>query len=579
MRSVNEIKEILQSPEGSKKIKSATEYESRIRLHTEVRTDELITSGNMGVTAFLNWVKASGLPSEKYNIFLNLFRTPADTVPITSDIFRQLSRVFDGRNPKRDYYFNSDRASKHWEDILGRMFFSNWKQKSWAHFVSRPCSVLFVDLPEVQEGQFPEPYFYFSDIEDIVGYKLDDKGGFDYVIRKEKDNEQEFYYYFDKDVIVKAENVDGEYDFVIDPREHGLDYTPARFFINESINTRERHKKIHPTSSQLSRLDHLLKFSISKKHLDGYAGYPIYASYNADCDYESKFEQLGHVSCQGGYLKTTDGIYVMKGGSAYPCPVCSERKLTGAGSRISVDPPNEKGDPDLMQNAVKIITIDKNALDYNVTEAERLKGEIYMGVLGEGAEPVRDQAINVKQVMAGFEFKQQTLNYWKVFFEDAERWVAKTICSLAYGSGFKDYECDYGNKHFLGEASELLSYYLKSKEEGADDIILDDLYMQYIETKYREEPSSEKRAKLLSEIEPLRHLSKKEVLEHYKASAIDFREYQLKMNFTNLIARFERENGKVLVFGENLERAVRIDRIREALYKYVDEVQRPTVVV
>lgn len=161
-KSLDEIREIYRHPEGISQIAKAKEHEERIAFHTRVRTSD---DRNKPVIDFLSKVK-TWIAKDKYDIFLSMFHFPVKTNGVTSEIFDKLSRVFDGRNPVYNYQFKSSEDRDDWEyyrtDVLKEP--SVWSTDGWDNFKHRINSVLVVDMPEVQVGEKPEPYFFWLPI-------------------------------------------------------------------------------------------------------------------------------------------------------------------------------------------------------------------------------------------------------------------------------------------------------------------------------------------------------------------------------------------------------------------------------
>src|SRR5690606_14761482 len=108
----------------------------------------------------------------------------------------------------------------------------------------------------------------------------------------------------------------------------------------------------------LGELDWLLYFMTAKQHLDLYAGYPIYSSYDPDCDYQNEHED-GYERCDRGFLRDQNNIYItLRDGTVSRCPVCSSSGLAGPGTHVGIPKPSpENGNAD-MRNPVQITTID-----------------------------------------------------------------------------------------------------------------------------------------------------------------------------------------------------------------------------
>jgi hypothetical protein len=329
--------------------------------------------------------------------------------------------------------------------------------------------------------------------------------------------------------------------------------------------------KESPITKQLGELDQYLFKYVSAVHLDTYAPYPIFWGFAADCDYETG-EPDHQVYCDGGWLRTrVDDVYVMKDGKLAACPACSNNKLAGPGSYVEVDPPGPANDGANLRDPVGALWPQRDILDYNSEKVQELKDRIYRSVTGYGGEPANDQAINEKQVVASFESRADVIRNLKINFEKAQTWVDSTICRLRYGQQFVSASISYGTEFHLYSAETLLEWYQQAKKDGADDITLDSLRDQYLQTKHKNNPDRYYREKVLFDLDPLRHMTKAEAGGLYQQGIIAFEDYYLKVNFSTLIARFERENITVEAFGEALEYDRKIESIRAALNSYITQ--------
>ncbi|MCO6489763.1 MAG: hypothetical protein J5I98_15210, partial [Phaeodactylibacter sp.] len=250
------------------------------------------------------------------------------------------------------------------------------------------------------------------------------------------------------------------------------------------------------------------------------------------------------------------------------CPACYEKRLTGAGSYIEVPPPGPENDGADMRDPAGIVTVDRASLDYNVEEVARQRLAIYRQAVGFGGDPINDQAINEKQVMASFEGRAQRLREVAKNFEIAQQWADSTACRLRYGDNFEGASISYGTEFYLYSADEVLTMYQEAKDGGLDDVVLDMLQEQFWATKYRNNPEAQERVNILLHLEPFRHLSKGEVQGMYQAGQVGYPEFYLKQNFSSLIMRFERENTDVVTFGSLISFDKKIQRIKEILLSY-----------
>ena len=341
-------------------------------------------------------------------------------------------------------------------------------------------------------------------------------------------------------------------------------YVP-RCSLSEPISISEPDVKASPLTKELDALDWYLFFTLSKRHLDLYASYPIYSGYEQACDFTNA--ENGDY-CDGGFLKDKQGFYKFDAnGLMCRCPKCGDKRIVGVGSFVEIPIPTE-GQPDL-RNPVQMLTVDKDSLDYNVSEIGRLEREIINAVCGY-TEDADQTAINEQQVLASFQSQINALNNVKKQFEKAQTFVDATVCRLRYGDAFISASVNYGTEFFIFDAATLRERYKAAKESGASESELDALQQQILETEFRHNPAELQRMMILHELEPYRHLTAKEVTDLHTAGVVSDEDLKLKLNFTNLIKRFERENLNIVEFGTALNYADKIKRIKDTLTTYIN---------
>ena len=516
------------------------------------------------------------LPHDKFVLFKALFRYPVKTNEITDVCFDKLSRIFDGRNPVYNYQFTNPEYREDWEDYrinkLGEP--QVWSTKGWEFFKAEINSVLIVDLEREQMSSLPEPYFYWLPIEDVLAYKANPTTGqMDYIAfrRKDKIIVLDDTYYRVWDNRKKNDQLEGMPEL---ETEHDLGYCPARFFWDEPLSLDEPDVKASPLSKELESLDWFEFFHISKRQLDLFGAYPILSGYEQSCDF-SNAENGDY--CDGGFLRDKQGHYKLDmAGLLMRCPKCGNKRIIGAGSFVEVPVPNsESGQADL-KNPVQMLTVDRNALDYNVDEQKRLREEIITAVVGQDEIVTNRDAFNEQQVKANFENVTTVLNRVKKGFEAAQQWVDSTVCRLRYGRYFLSAQINYGTEFYLYSVDDLRKQYQAAKEAGASEAELDAMHTRIIETEYRNDPIQKQRMLLLSELEPYRHLTRDEMLSLYEKQLISAEDLQIKLNFPTFVRRFERENTNILQFGSEIAYDKKIEAIAGELRRYAEELlQKP----
>mgnify|MGYP001313591365 CR=1 FL=1 len=503
------------------------------------------------------------IPGDKFRLFEQLLRFPIYTTSLTEEIYKELKRVFEGRNAAVSYQFRDSFYRDDWEDYRTEVLNEPdvWHEVGFEKMKTSINSIVAVDIDSEQVSERPEPYFYWLDINSVRAFEHTE-GVIEWLMFDQEDTIIVIDSYAYR-VFKKEKSEMGE---MIVENPHGLGYCPATFFWHKSISDSEKALKEAPLTKQLSRLDWLLYFATSKQHLDLYAGYPIYWSVEEDCDY-SNMET--HQYCDGGYLRDTDThnyVSTSSDGGLTPCPVCSGRTLTGAGSLISV-PLHEDGTVTI-NSPVGIVSVDRTSLDYNVDEVDRLESIVRSSVTGVDSQENSKQAINEKQVGAKFASKTNVLLDLKTNFEKVQKFVDDTVCRLRYGDAFISSSIDWGTEFYIYTVDDLREKYKQAKEAGAADFELDALSNQILETEYRNNPTELQRMLILKHLEPYRHLTKQEVVNLYKQGLLDDEKVALKLEFSDRINKFERENINILEFASKIDFDKKIDRIKETLLSY-----------
>ena len=597
--SVEEIRKRTSEQPRRNIIKLAVMHQNRLRLHSEVvpstpalaswsyrgrqlAVNQPLMHGHEGITLALNDFMAmveNLIPKDKFEVFKTLFRFPVITNEVLAVCYDKLSRIFDGRDPAFSYQFANTELRDDWEwyrqEKLGEQ--NIWQSKGWDFFKTQINSVLIVDLPQEQEAgdRYPQPYFYWLPIMDVIDYKADPQSGAMEWIMFRQDG--------DKIAVIDDASYrifnskDGTIGELESEAAHDLGYCPARFFWNEPVSLDKPDIKESPVTKELDRLDWYLFFAISKRQLDTYGNYPIYWGYEQSCDFHN--DETGDY-CDGGYLKDKQGHWHYdSNGLLMPCPVCSQKRLVGAGSYIEVPVPHvDEGQPDLGQ-PVGMLAVDSESLRYNQEEEKRLRTDLITAIVGTNEEVTTRDALNEQQIKANFESQSTVLKRVKKGFEEAQKFVDDTCCRLRYGKAFLSSSINYGTEFYLFTSDELRERYKKAKEAGMSEADLDALLQQIIETEYRHNPQMMQRMIILSDLEPYRHLTRNEVQGLYEKSLIPVEDLLIKFNFADFIKRFERENMNIIEFGAETDYDKKISTIKEQLKAYASEIKQPEVKV
>ena len=561
--SLQKIKEEVLHPSKQRELGMAKAQQDWIKFHVDTNLDAVNSLPFLKFKAFVK----SQLPEDKYITSMNNLKFPLPTNSLTEGIFTLLSKIFDGRNPAFNYQFHRTHERDDWEwyrqEVLDEP--NVWSQKAWRYFQTEINCVMVVDMPLEDKGdRYPQPYFYFVPISEVISYEVNPRTkNMNWIIFK------------NGDVVIAIDDTsyrtfayeDRQLGELLTDNPHDLGYCPSRFFWSEPLSLSNPDIKKSPISKELSALDWYLFKSLGVKHLDTYASYPIYSAFEEECDYIDKDGN----ACHKGYLQKPNGEYVTGvDGTPMPCPICHGKKqLMGAGSFITVPVPTE-GQPDL-RKPVDITTVDRKSLDYNVEELKRLETKIVNSCVGVDNTILNETSLADKQVDATFESKDNVLNRIKQGFEEAQEWVDTTICLLRYRSAFISASINYGNEFYTLTPETLQKRYTAAKEGGASEAELDALRTQLIETTYRHNPMVLQRMLILNYLEPYRHRTQDEVKALRELGLVSDAELILKADFMGFVKQFERDNDNILEFGTAIPYSDKIKNIYQTLLHYAEQ--------
>jgi hypothetical protein len=546
MLTTPEIKSRIEKPKNGDAIKRGLMHSRRLKFHGDM---QVVGSDLMAtyMSDFKAWVKTL-LPAEKYDTFCSLILTPIQTNELTETIYNNLSRVFEGKNQNCAVEFKAPEKESDFAEFFDRTHF---RQECWRNMRSDIDAVIVCDLPSLQEGEYPEPYFYFISTENLIDICVDGNT-VEYVIFSCGDNEyvtvdDTYWRKTDRNgTLIIPEQEDGE---PAEPIEiaHNLGYCPARMLWTDKLTTDNEINHKAPLTAILGDLDRLLFNYIAREYADMYAGFPIVVTY--DFDEEIKGDPKEERATKGS----------------------NGRDLLGPGSLFRVRPPQTREDIDLNANPVQVIGADVATLEYLEAKNSLLRNRIFKAVVGAEGELKNDAAKNEKQIEAGFESRADVLMNLKHNFENAEDWAARTLADLRYGpDAVVNCVTDYGTEFYLYTSDDALQELNSAKQNNAPDTVVSILTEKYMDMAYRSDPQSAAWAMIIRDLDPLPNMSAQQAVD--MAAYLPDEDVKLKVSMDALIARFERENPIGLIgFGSAGDYNRKIETINEIIRGYVRE--------
>lgn len=539
--------------------------EKRIRLHTVGTQDHS--------TYFDEWVRnvENILPHNKFDTFKNLIGEPVPTLTLSKQIFDELAKIFEASNPSRKLTFKED-SSKYANEFKNYFDVDKFFRKEvYDRLKVAPNSFLVVDTKLEPLNDRAQPITYFVNLEAIVDVEVNRDGSTKYILFRTVDDkivgiDDEAYYVFEKDG--STYKVVGGY-----PSYHNLTdrlgrpYTPAFLMYPDFLNFTDNIAVNSPLTKALGSFEWLLFWAVSKRYLDLYAPFPIYVSYEEQCNYTD-----GMYTCSDGFLIDTSSD-VEEPTKKTPCPKCSKQRIFGAGTEVTVPAPQSKDEPNLL-DAINVIPAEEHSIKYVTEEKTRLEQEIYYSILGKTSQPLETFSQSVPQLDLSTESRKAVLLSMKELFEEVQNKVTYTMCKLMFGDLFTDSYTNYGDNYFLTTPEQETKNFKSLKDAGAPEGILHSNLERIIATTYKTSPSTALLNQVYLEVEPYQTMSIENVSKLVAANMIPKKRALAKIHFTDFVEQFEAEHQGIvslIELGEVSKNDV-INSIKKQLDAYVDTI-------
>lgn len=548
--TIAEIKQALEDKPRKAELQEKARIDDRIRFNVVPELD-----GNNPPayrTQFLKYAKAN-LSEKAYPSFRNLLRSPYPTVSLFKKVFASLEKVFDAKDSRIDLEFRQDSTTEDFEAYLAKELgdLSGFQKRMFETMKTSIHTLVVIDMPRDSR----DPYLIELQPTQVIDYGQEGSQ-VTHVIYAEEDrlivvDDQTYrvYPYDPEEAMITSEEPEVE-------AIHNLPYCPARWFWTDQVDG----IMSHPILDHLSDSDHYLFFKTASRYTETYAAWPVVWGYDPECDYEYQGQK-----CEGGYLHDAAGpLYI--DGHQLECPTCKTRTL-GPGTHVKIPAPDSTEGIHDMRDPVGFIKTPVESLRFVDEKVRQMEKEIYEGITGHGGEVSKTQAMNIDQVLASVESRRSVLMSLKKNFETFHKWVIETMARVRHGEGFQKAHVDYGTQFYFFEPEQILTMYNEARKEEVDDAVLDQLRTEYLGAKYKSNPKELERMRILDSLDPFKHRKRSEVKDMPAREELKY----LKLNFSSLIARFEREQGSILAFGIAMEYGPRIDQIRSVIEGYIEE--------
>lgn len=603
--SSEQMKGLITKPKHKSYIDQAVRAEEDLVLHCEPILEKYHLP-NQAMRSFTSMWR-SLLTAAKYERFTELLTTPLETVSTTKEIFNQLYKFFDAQDRFIKYEFGESDIEADFQEYLTKINDEKfWRTKAFDALRIAINSYIVVDLPTIQLSEKPEPYYYFVGVQNVLDVDINKfSGNVEYILFSQSDTEiigidSGYYRKYvrkekgdDSTFTVRGMEIPGDStraytDYELESevqhstydqygqRLTGLGYTPVIDFYGCSISKTKNINKRGPITDVITKLNWLLYYSTTVKYYNMYGPFPIIVMYeNKDKEFDEKSaDNVVGIGAQYNQISPYDTI-----NSGIKDPKTSKRDLVGAGSVITGPMPEKKDDPSIFSDGgpVKVIEMNKDNLQWVNDYVDQLEDEIVEICTGMDVDINNTQAKNQDQIASSFERKESILIGIKSQFERSRKFVVETVAKLRYGAeNVTSITIDLGTDFFLKSPEQLTEEYDAAKKSGMNEGYLMSLRKAIINNKYRNNPDELERQTIMLDIEPYNNLTLVEC-QSAQLPIIDPVGYIIKLNFTNFVARFERENGNLCEFGSEIDYRKKIDAINKTIETYAKEKEMPVI--
>lgn len=515
---------------------------------------------------FLTWVKDGvKLPADKVASFKGMCQFPLSTTPLCNSIFEEYEKIFEAQDQYFDVELLDDSLKADFKDYLKSIHVrQHFQTKAFEDYKTSPAIIYVVDLPTVQVGDRPEPYWYEVAISQVI----------DIGIERMKDGCERIGYVIykvgagrviaidDANYWVLQKEETGEEYMAIAQSPHTLGYTPATFLVHTPLYTKEDKSPVARKvviSNSVGDLDWLLFYKTAERMYETYGPFPITTVPDTHCNYT---DTLGN-TCNGGHIP-----YTLDNGSpaSYACPVCAKNNIVGPGTIFTKPVPRSKEDP-VLDKPVDLTPADVDSLEYITAKIEKLEAKLKKDNVGGSDETVTKEAVNEKQVQSTVEGKRNVLCRVKKDFEITGKFIIDTMGKLMYGDYYVNCTYNLGEQFLLYTAVDLTEQYANEKKVGLPNYLVSQTKNLLTQTKYKNNPYQRQRAETLNLLEPWPDKSELECMA-FQYHLLFPEKFLLKSDFANFVSKFELSNGDIVQWGSALTLDEKIKRLTEILLNY-----------
>lgn len=478
--------------------------------------------------------------------------------PLFSRLLRPVDKVFSARGGS--VYFNltdvgNKKAMQMAMNVKDGLSVRKWIENKWKpHLLDDPDGLLFIELPSEPQDDEIRPYPTYKSIQTIHDYDLD--GSIvEFVSFKVSTNDKVAHGYKAEDTIFRV--VDDAFDYWIKVEGETITILSNQTFPNyfgkvpairnsDLVDSENDQLALSLIDDVIDIADSFLQDGSIRNLAKIRMAYPKYWEYADDCNV-----------CGG--VKEVNGE---------KCTTCK-----GTGKKIMLNPgdvklmahPETKEDPIITPNVAGFVPFPKDYFDNATQELQSLENIAHITLWG-AQTPVKTQGPVTKkdgapdtatQVLLDKQPEIDRLHIISDMAEKRHKFIIDHIIQLTIDSSYKGSSVNYGRRYMMETPDEIWDRYAKARGEGAAISLLDDLLMEYIETKYNGDPVGMNIQLKLLVVEPFVHYTAQDA----QKLALPFEDYNRKLFFGEWLA----------TLNEAMLLSFSTDELKAQLTDYVDK--------
>lgn len=275
--------------------------------------------------------------------------------------------------------------------------------------------------------------------------------------------------------------------------------------------------------------------------------YPKYWEYASDC-------------------KVCKGEREVEGKKCESCKGTGKQIMANPGDVKLIQHPTDKNDPVITPNVAGFVEFPVDYFNFSTLEIADLENIMSLTIWGTEAKKqtpgmnLSKQGDTVKTATEVIDDIQPKADRLQSISEQAEKrhkFIIDHAIQITIDSSYKGASVNYGRRYMIESADAIWEKYSNARIKGASTSILDDLLMEYIETKYQGDPVGLNIQLKLLMVEPFIH----KTVEQVKALDPLFEDYCKKLYFSEWLATMS--EGALISY--------KVEQLKEQLTQFVTE--------